>query len=103
MELKRRTLALTGCLSLWLLGSMPLALAQAATRLQQGIMRRPCRHRGRARDFDLAGAPLSAECRAVGLSGQHTAMATLPLTLVMIVYTGISLMVLAAPLVNDAP
>jgi len=30
-------------------------------------------------------------------------MATLPLTLLMIVYTGISLMVLAAPLVNDAP
>jgi len=28
MQLKRRTLALTGCLSLWLLGSMPLALAQ---------------------------------------------------------------------------
>jgi len=76
MELKRRTLALTDCLGLWLLGSMPLALAQAATRLQQGIMRRPCRHRGRARDFDLAGAPLSAECRAVGAAHRHGDPAT---------------------------
>ncbi len=40
---------------------------------------------------------------SVGLSGPHTAMATLPLTLLMIAYTGISLMVLAAPMVNDAP
>ena len=60
MELKRRTLALTDCLGLWLLGSMPLALAQAATRLQQGIMRRPCR----------------AECRAVGAAHRHGDPAT---------------------------
>ena len=40
---------------------------------------------------------------SLGMSGQKTAMATLPLTLLMIVYTGISLMVLAAPMVNDAP
>ncbi len=40
---------------------------------------------------------------SVGLSGAHTAIAALPLTLLMIVYTGISLMVLAAPMVSPAP
>jgi len=40
---------------------------------------------------------------SLGMSGRKTAMAALPLTLLMIVYTGISLLVLAAPMVNDAP
>jgi hypothetical protein len=40
---------------------------------------------------------------SMGMSGRKTAMATLPLTLLMVVYTAISLMVLAAPMVNDAP
>ena len=40
---------------------------------------------------------------SVGLSVQHTALTTLPLTLLMLVYTSISLMVLAAPMVNNAP
>jgi hypothetical protein len=40
---------------------------------------------------------------SVGLSAQHTALTSLPLTLLMVVYTGISLMVLAAPMVSNAP
>ncbi len=40
---------------------------------------------------------------SMGLSGAHTAITALPLTLLMIVYTGISLMVLAAPMVSPAP
>ena len=40
---------------------------------------------------------------SLGMSRRKTTMAALPLTLLMIVYTGISLMVLAAPMVNDAP
>ena len=38
-----------------------------------------------------------------GLSTRRTALATLPLTLLMIAYTAISLMVIAAPMVNDVP
>ena len=40
---------------------------------------------------------------SLGMSRRKTTIAALPLTLLMIVYTGISLMVLAAPMVNDAP
>ena len=38
-----------------------------------------------------------------GLPTRRTALATLPLTVLMIAYTGISLMVIAAPMVNDVP
>jgi hypothetical protein len=38
-----------------------------------------------------------------GLSPRHTAVATLPLTLLMMAYTAISLIVIAEPMVRSAP